>query len=138
MAAYSFTTHMEMLRKKYEKRLLALHKKFSTDVFRSVIMKTPVDTGRARANWNMNVGSIDYSVDDPEQYGESTGKHKGNSAAPASPREKQLKLGKGDGEKVIYITNNLPYIGELENGHSTQAPRGMVSLTLNEVRSQFR
>lgn len=113
-------------------------RKVALQIYGGVTKKTPVDTGRARANWNMNVGSIDYSVDSPDQYGKSTGKHKGEGSAPASPRAKQLKLDKGDGEKVIYITNNLPYIGELENGHSTQAPRGMVSLTLNEVRSQFR
>ena len=133
-----FNADLARFIKKTELKADVVVRKVALQLYSGITKKTPVDTGRARANWNMNIGSIDYSVDDPEQYGESTGKHKGNSAAPASPRAKQLKLDKGDGEKVIYITNNLPYIGELENGHSTQAPRGMVSLTLNEVRSQFR
>jgi len=33
---------------------------------------------------------------------------------------------------VHYIVNNLPYAMALENGHSTQAPQGMVGLTALE------
>ena len=43
--------------------------------------------------------------------------------------------GKGD---VIYITNNVDYINELDKGSSQQAPNGMVSLTINEVQAQLK
>ena len=43
--------------------------------------------------------------------------------------------GKGD---VIYITNNVDYINELDKGTSQQAPNGMVSLTINEVQAQLK
>lgn len=95
-------------------------RKVALQVYAGVTKKTPVDTGRARANWNMSVGSVDYSVDE-----EAT-------------KVQRPALKKGDGEKAIYITNNLPYIQVLEEGSSTQAPNGMVEVTLNEVRSQFR
>ena len=36
---------------------------------------------------------------------------------------------------VHVIINNLPYAEKLENGHSTQAPQGMVGLTVQEFRS---
>ena len=53
-------------------------------------------------------------------------------------RAKRARLKKGDGEKVIFITNNLPYINALENGHSDQAPSGMLAVTLNEVEAGIR
>ena len=33
---------------------------------------------------------------------------------------------------AIYITNNLPYAQVLENGHSQQAPTGMLAITVAE------
>lgn len=38
---------------------------------------------------------------------------------------------------VIWQTNNLPYILPLENGHSRQAPEGMVDINLNAVAAQY-
>lgn len=115
-----FNADLARFIKKTELKADVVVRKVALQIYSGVTKKTPVDTGRARANWNMNVGSIDYSVDE------------------SAVEIQRPKLGEGDGEKPIYITNNLPYIGALEEGHSTQAPRGMVSLTLNEVRSQFR
>lgn len=88
-------------------------------VYRGVTLKTPVDTGRARANWNLSVSKPDLSV---------------NKNATSI---KSAHLNKGDGKQDIWITNNLPYIKVLENGSSKQAPKGMVAVTMNEVRSQF-
>jgi hypothetical protein len=34
---------------------------------------------------------------------------------------------------VVFIYNNVPYITELENGSSTQAPAGMVKLTIAQL-----
>jgi hypothetical protein len=36
---------------------------------------------------------------------------------------------------VFYLTNNSPYAQELEDGHSTQAPNGLVALTAMEFQS---
>lgn len=38
----------------------------------------------------------------------------------------------------IYFTNNLPYAQALENGHSGQAPGGMVGITALEAAQLFR
>ncbi|CZW98911.1 TPA: hypothetical protein ACHFNM_000790 [Enterobacter hormaechei] len=38
----------------------------------------------------------------------------------------------------IYFTNNLPYAQALENGHSNQAPGGMVGLTALDAAQYFR
>jgi hypothetical protein len=41
------------------------------------------------------------------------------------------------GQSTIYFTNNLPYAQALENGHSNQAPGGMVGLTALMLRAVF-
>ena len=38
----------------------------------------------------------------------------------------------------IYFTNNLPYAAALENGHSTQAPGGIVGITAIDAAQLFR
>lgn len=39
---------------------------------------------------------------------------------------------------TIWLVNNLPYGGPLENGHSTQAPAGMVGVTVAEFQTIAR
>ena len=76
--------------------------------------------GRARANWQHGLSKKSGTIDKTDASGSAT---KGKIAS-SIPR-------KAAG-KIHYISNNLPYIRALENGHSTQAPRGMVSLTVAE------
>ena len=91
-------------------------RKISLDAYTRVTKKTPVDTGRARANWNLSVGYIDDTT-------------------TQSVMQKSPMLSKNTGlDKAIYITNSLPYINALEHGHSKQAPRGMVGVTMNELK----
>lgn len=81
----------------------------------TIVFATPVDTGRARANWQVGVGSspqAELQEDDPG--GGSTVAR--NQGAIASARE-------GD---IIYISNNVRYITRLNQGSSAQAPAGFV------------
>lgn len=111
-------------------------RKIAFEAHSSVSKKTPVDTGRARANWNLSAGSIDNST--VPEMGKGTGEHKGQSSPPSSPSPKAVEMKQGDGEDVIYITNNLPYIGVLEDGSSTQAPIGMVAVTMAEIEAGIK
>lgn len=76
---------------------------------------TPVDTGRARANWFIAEGAP------ITQATEST-----------TPSNEAPGL---TGRQPIYITNNLPYIIALEYGHSGQAPFGMVRIALAQIKT---
>ena len=89
-------------------------RKIAFDVLRGVTKKTPVDTGRARANWNLGYQSINTKITSDTTF-------------------KLVEPPKGSGNKVIYITNSLPYISALENGSSQKAPKGMVMITLQEI-----
>lgn len=87
-----------------------------------IIVRTPVDTGRARANWQYGFGSA--------PSGEIAGADKSGSSASARIAG-QIPAKAAGG--VHYIVNNLSYIQSLEDGGSTQAPAGMVGVTLAEA-----
>lgn len=84
-------------------------------ILTGVVTSTPVDTGRARGNWVVSVGT------------------------PATNESKTLdKTGRGTigrGQRIIatrnpgstiFLCNNVPYIGRLNDGYSAQAPAGFV------------
>lgn len=88
-------------------------------IYRGIVEKTPVDTGRARGNWHISVGN-------PDPYTRET-----KTRTPLPSEYKKVEQAKP--EDTIYIQNNLPYIKRLEYGSSKQAPQGMVRLTMQEV-----
>jgi hypothetical protein len=134
------------LRNFVEKQLPEKHaqivKKAAMQVLMGVIMETPVDTGRARGNWMVTVGSPARTSIGPEKFG-----------APGSIPEKKAEtqvaeatINKGEKiiktasprRQIIWITNNLPYIIRLEEGWSKQTPPNcMVALTVEKVKAQF-
>ena len=90
-----------------ETRSLALR------AFRNIILSTPVDEGRARGNWQLSVATpISSQVEDFDRSGGAT-ISKGASVVRAVFRVKY---------PTLWITNNLPYIQRLNEGHSAQAP----------------
>lgn len=104
----------------------AVIKKAAFSVFQSVIQKSPVDTGRFRANWNLSVGNPDLSTS------EATDKTGSASIGKVASGIAQYKLADGS----IFLTNNLPYAMRLENGWSQkQAPNGMVRLSIVEFNN---
>lgn len=92
------------------------------ELFSGVIKATPVDTGRARGNWQTTVGT--------PARGRLEREDKSGSEAIA---EVEAKTPEGAGQ-VTMLTNNLPYIDELEFGSSKQAPQGMVRTNLARVQ----
>ena len=79
--------------------------------------------GHARANWQHSTGApVVSEVPGIDKDGTGTiGK-----IAASIPQ-------KAAGQ-VHFITNSVPYIDPLEDGHSRQAPNGMVSITVTEFQ----
>lgn len=114
-------------------------------MFQRVLLRSPVDTGRFRANWNLSFNTIDYSVrNTTDQTGD----------AKQSEINALLTAPVGG---IMYFCNSLPYARVLEygeypnppkfgskkrgedgvaihviNGYSMQAPNGMVRVTAQE------
>jgi hypothetical protein len=116
-------------------------RKIVLDVGTSLVLKSPVGDmklwadywkekvgagyvgGRFRGNWQFGVGQIDTTTDltiDPTGSISIGRIANGVLSAPAA--------------NVFYITNSLPYADRLENGWSSQAPAGMVGLTVAEFQ----
>lgn len=104
-----------------------VQKRVVFEALKRVVLKTPVDTGKARGNWQVTINRVPKTIVDPPARGEIDIL---NKAVPVLD-----KLGFGD---TVWISNNVDYMVFLENGHSGQAPKGMVSLTLQELKSIFR
>lgn len=103
---------------------------------RSVILMTPVDEGRARGNWYASLSSY------PTTTNQRT-----------DPNFQQIEfITDNAAGSVFFLTNNLPYIGKLEfggypnpsegsktvNGFSTQAPSGMVRVSIENFDQMLK
>ena len=83
----------------------------------AVVMATPVDTGRARANWLARLNApADGETSDTDRSG---GKAIKQAAGVIAGYD-------GDRDAEVHITNNLPYIQRLNEGSSAQAPADFV------------
>lgn len=99
-----------------------------------IVLKTPVDTGRARANWQASIdGPSSGTVSFEGDKGSGAGAPRPSSASERAIAASQAAIKSATG-KVFWLSNNLPYIVKLEYGHSKQAPSGMVRKTINEVK----
>lgn len=99
-------------------------RKVGIDMFTKVIMKSPVDTGRFRGNWQTGIGSI------PSGVLEAADKAGGSTISRMTGTVQGAKAG-----DVIYLSNNVPYALKLEYGHSKQAPSGVVRVTVEEFQA---
>ena len=92
-----------------------------TFLFQSLVMKiTPKDTGRATGNWFVDVNKPSREVDENRR-----------SAQAMSENEAVINKGASVEWPTFYISNNLPYIGRLNDGnHSKKAPAKFVETSL--------
>ena len=85
--------------------------------------------GRFKNNWYVGFDSQPtQSNDTPDASGQGS-----NSRGMAV-----LEVFRVGQVSSIYFTNNLPYAAALENGHSGQAPGGMVGITALDAAQLFR
>lgn len=99
-------------------------RKVATDVLTKTVLRSPVDTGRFRANWATSFGAPSYRVtSDTDKSGQ------------IAIRRGELTISRAYGDYPIYITNSLPYSLRLEYGYSKQAPAGMVRITVAEFQA---
>ncbi|MBD5801052.1 hypothetical protein AZOA_04540 [Azoarcus sp. Aa7] len=100
------------------------------ECFRSVILKSPVKTGRFRANWKPGIGSI------PEGVINELDPSGGKTIQKVLIETEDAMALVMDG-RPLYIVNHVPYGLALEFGSSKQAPSGMVRTTLAEIAAKY-
>lgn len=157
--AEKFGETIRLVTKELKADSLAIQKKTGLQVLTGVVLKTPVDYGVARGNWQVDLIS-------PRDQSVFLAKNDADGGA-AGRKAIQDGVSKIIGATIPYQThwifNNVTYILVLDQGgfiptdpgpskdkrkhrhgrilvqggYSTQAPAGMVDLTLEEVRQQF-
>lgn len=96
------------------------------ELFGSIIRDTPVDTGRARGNWQTSIGTP--KEDEIDRIGPGP--------ALAEAASETAKFGMG---KLVWLSNNMPYIYRLEFlGWSNQAPSGFARKNVARIQSIVR
>lgn len=136
----------DVLAEKAKKDIATVVRLSTLEMFSRVVLRSPVDTGRFRANWN-----VSYNVPD-----DSTSSNLDTSGRGKLAEVKSAVLSMPVGG-VIYMCNSLPYAIPLEyglypnppirgskkrgeesvqvhvtGGFSNQAPAGMVRVTARE------
>lgn len=105
----------------------------------AIVTATPVDTGRARSNWLVELDVPASGTRQPYAPGSKLGR--GESAnLQAALNQAGAKVGQFNGGKnnSIHITNNLPYIGALNDGSSKQAPANFVQAGIQAAVAKVR
>jgi len=120
----SFELDLRRFVKRTDEKRPKFMRKILFQAFKEITQLTPVRTGRAKGNWFPSEGSPEVKVTDEKESSQK--------GAPADvSRVLNIHV---TGRKDLYIANSLPYIDALENGHSQQAPNGMVKITKEKLR----
>lgn len=111
-------------------KVTAMQRKIVLTALRKIVLKTPVDTGYARMNWQVTINKPADSV---------VGEQSGEKVRSSRVYEKaNAVLANLPPFQTVYISNNVDYIEFLEEGSSKQAPAGMVAITVEELKGMFK
>lgn len=94
------------------------------DLFSSIILQTPVDKGFLRNSWNVSFEGFSTEIPTrPAPVGTAT----------INRVKLLLNTTYTKDTQAVYFSSNLPYVNRIEfDGHSAQAPNGMVRI--NTIR----
>lgn len=93
----------------------------------TVVVATPVDTGRARGNWRAAIGGPDTRVTDNED----------KSGGSTISRNNGI-ISRYRGGSAVFLSNNLAYIVKLNQGSSAQAPAMFVEQAVATAQRAVR
>lgn len=106
-----------------EKELIKMFKGATFAHVSAVIDATPVDTSKAVTNWRANI-----DVPATDVVGPGVSSRKGSAAQSARSKAKGMARPAVNAlglDRTLYITNNVPYIGLLNNGSPVHRPANM-------------
>lgn len=119
----SFSSDIEKIAKKLNLSIESTVRATALELFGSIIDGTPVLTGRAKGNWQTSINEPITSIVDRTDETESIAELKDVAGGSIAG-------------KILWLSNNLPYIRRLEfDGHSSQAPAGMVRINVSRIES---
>lgn len=96
----------------------------------SLTENTPADSGTAISNWQASLGSAAVGTLPASTPGKGGSTRAAN--ATAARQRAAAVIAAQRPSQTIHITNNLPYIQPLNDGHSEQAPAGFIQTSILE------
>lgn len=121
----------DFARKHLPAQVAVMERKVCLEGLRRLVEKTPVDTGRARGGWQ--VGIAEHPRGQTDRLDDTVSADESPTVAAGSAVIAEIKM-----PVKCIIANNVEYIEALENGHSQQAPNGMLGLTVQELGTMFK
>lgn len=98
-------------------------KRLTLDVTAELVETTPRDTGWAANNWIPRIGEpLDEPAGSRDSVSQASSARQTGEVSVAA--EWNLRRG------PIFVSNNVPYIQKLNEGHSPQAPAGFVEAAI--------
>lgn len=120
----AFVTGIESLAKRVGLTRKLVVQKMTADIWTKLTYRTPFDTGRARASWNIAQGAPNTSVPPEAKKGETI-------PAPGMPSTQEI-----DGTQPVFVTSNLEYMTYLNEGTSKQAPAKFIEFAAAETLAE--
>lgn len=107
----------------------------SLQALRSVVLKTPVDTGRLRGGWLVSIGqpSGEVSIDTFGEAGAQKPSAASGPAAAAAITRGSLKVASIKAGTAVIIENNVEYGVFVNDGSPTIRPHRMLERTVEEL-----
>ena len=120
----TFAREVTLFAKKAEASTDKAVRAITFSLFREVVQRTPVDTGRLKGNWQVSQGAAATGTTDAT---DATG---ANTIAV-------IAGGIGGLGTVTFLTNNLPYAQRIEydGWSSVKAPAGMVRVSFARINT---
>lgn len=136
----TFSLSFNKFKNKSVKQMDAIIRKTALNLYGDIIVNSPVDTGRFRANNMISIDNeINYATLETDGTKKISDKRESSKYLKESEKFNDLKLG-----RFIYIQNNLVYAKDIEfglysknsksgktsNGFSIQAPSGVYRIAI--------
>ncbi len=142
MNADAFNREVIAFARTVRDEITELQKTVALEGLKRLVKRTPVDTGRARGGWQVEITPRPLGkVTATQSVAGSMGAFYDTAFCDKSGRKTIMrgsyKLAGLPPFHNVVIENSVEYILELEDGHSGQAPNGMLSLTLNDLAQMF-
>lgn len=106
------------------KRANATKQEVSKIILRDLVEITPVDISTALSNWQVGIGGLPIGPIDayiPGSFGDTA-----NQSASIAVEQGLIYLAASEPGESIHIVNEVPYIENLNDGSSRQAPKNFV------------
>jgi len=136
----SFGKRMKRRASNVERNVNTVARKVCIVLHRELVLATPVDTGTARSNWIVSLGSPANGTRKAyKPHPKGSGAGIGESAnASAALEAGAAVIARRKAGQSLFVSNNLPYIQRLDEGHSAQAPANFVKRAILQANALLK